>query len=153
MRKLYSADHGFYQGNGGDRHREIREAIAAGQRALSSLDRAREYLDSARGWGIFDMLGGGLISSFIKHSKIEDASDCLEEAKQDLRAFSRELADVQSVEGIDVGIDSFLTFADFFLDGFLADYFVQRKIREAQSEVDSAIRQVEDMVVRLQRSL
>ena len=35
--------------------REMQEAIAAGERALLSLRSAREKLDSAGNWGIFDM--------------------------------------------------------------------------------------------------
>lgn len=40
---------------GYDRNKEIMEAIAAGERALSSLRAAQDSLNSARGWGILDM--------------------------------------------------------------------------------------------------
>ena len=42
--------------------REVREARNAGIRALNSLRKAEQHLDSARGWGIFDILGGGTIT-------------------------------------------------------------------------------------------
>ena len=35
--------------------KEKQEAIEAGKKALSSLRKAQEYLDSARGWGIYDL--------------------------------------------------------------------------------------------------
>ena len=73
---------------------EIREAIAAGERALSSLYVAQDKLNSARGWGIFDMLGGGFIADLIKHSKMEEASKSMEEAKYSLQRFRKELSDV-----------------------------------------------------------
>ena len=41
--------------------KEIREAINAGKRAKASLNEARNKLNSAKNWGIFDILGGGLI--------------------------------------------------------------------------------------------
>lgn len=41
------------------RRREIEEAAAAGEKALYSLENAREKLQGAKNWGIFDMLGGG----------------------------------------------------------------------------------------------
>ena len=66
---------------------EIREAIDAGERALSSLYVAQDKLNSARGWGIFDMFGGGFVSNLIKHSKLEDASKSMEEAKYYLQRF------------------------------------------------------------------
>ena len=129
-----------------DMAREVREARAAGIRALNSLRRAQKALDTARGWGIMDMLGGGLISSLIKHSKVDDARYYVEQAQYDLEDFCRELKDVDLP---DVRIDGFLTFADFFFDGFLADFLVQRRINEARSQLDRACRQVEDVLRQL----
>lgn len=129
-----------------DMAREIREARTAGIRALNSLRRAQKHLDSARGWGIWDMLGGGLVSGLIKHSKLSDAQQCVEEARYDLEAFRQELADVNLP---DVQIDDFLTFADFFFDGFLADLLVQSRINDAREQLERACRQVEDVLRQL----
>ncbi len=132
------------------REREIREAREAGVRALESLEEAKDSLGSARGWGIFDLLGGGAISGFLKHSKIQNAKDCLNEAKRDLERFGRELSDVQDIQGLNLEIGDFLTFADFFFDGFLADVMVQNRIREAQREIDDAISHVKKLLRRLE---
>ena len=70
--------------------REIREAIQAGEAALRSLERAMEKMGSAKNWGIFDMMGGGLFSSLFKHSKIDRASADIEEAKRQLAVFKRD---------------------------------------------------------------
>ena len=43
---------------------------------------------------------------------------------------------------LNIDIDGFLTFADFFFDGIIADYLVQSKIRDARSQVEEAIEQV-----------
>lgn len=122
---------------------EMLEAIDAGEKALQSLYAAKEKLNSARNWGIFDMLGGDMISDFIKHSKIEAAASLMEAAKYDLQIFQRELRDVQVTAGLRMEISSFLTFADFFFDGLVADYLVQSKIADARAQVDDAIRQIE----------
>ena len=74
--------------------KEIREAILAGEAALDSLEKAAEKLQSAKNWGLFDMLGGGMFSSFVKHSRIDEASGYMEEAKRKLAAFERELRDI-----------------------------------------------------------
>ena len=42
-----------------DKNTEIREAIDAGNRALSALEEAAQHLQAARGLGLWDMLGGG----------------------------------------------------------------------------------------------
>mgnify|MGYP000338007107 CR=1 FL=1 len=73
--------------------REMQEAVQAGERALQSLYAARDKLGSARNWGIFDMLGGGFISDFVKHSKMNDAAALMEQAKSDIQRFQRELRD------------------------------------------------------------
>ncbi len=65
--------------------KETQEAVNAGNQALRSLYAAREKLGSARNWGIYDMFGGGFISTMIKHSKMEDASGLMEQAKQNCR--------------------------------------------------------------------
>ena len=111
--------------------REMQEAVQAGERALQSLYAARDKLGSARNWGIFDMLGGGFISDFVKHSKMNDAAALMEQAKSDIQRFQRELRDVQVSLDLRMEIGSFLSFADFFLDGLVADYMVQSKIADA----------------------
>ena len=134
-----------------NRDREIGEAVEAGERALRSLRDAKRSLDSARGWGIVDMIGGRGFSGMMKHVKIGDARSSVNRAKADLDRFSRELADVRDIQGLDIEIGNFLTFADFFFDGFIADIMVQSKIREAQDKIDDAINQVEAMLRRLAR--
>ncbi len=134
-----------------DEDREIREAICAGERALGSLRQVQEKLDSARAWGIFDMLGGGTLTGILKHSRINDATRCMENAKYDLQAFQKELRDVQLPDDIRIEVGGFLTFADFFFDGFLADYLVQSKIADARRQVEDAIRRVEWLLDELRR--
>ena len=127
--------------------RERQEAIDAGERALDSLYGVRKELESAGNWGLLDMFGGGMFTTFVKHSKMNDAQRYMERAKRDLAAFSRELADVSETLNINSG--DFLTFADYFFDGFVADMMVQSRIREAQRQVNDAIYRVENILSRL----
>lgn len=128
------------------RRRGIEEAVHAGERALGSLRSAQSKLSSARSWGVWDILGGGLLTNMVKHSRINEASSCLERAKADLRLFQRELRDVPDFDSLGIEINSFLSFADFFLDGLLADCAVQSKINDAKRQVDSAVAQVERLL-------
>ena len=132
-----------------NRDLEIREAIDAGERALRSLRDAKSSLSSARGWGMVDLFGGRGLSGLIKHVKIGDARSSLDRARADLDRFGRELSDVREIQGLDIEIGDFLTFADFFFDGFLADMMVQSKIRQAQGKIDDAIDRVETLLRRL----
>ncbi len=131
--------------------KEVREAINAGEKALYSLREAQNNLQSARNWGIFDMFGGGFITDMIKHSKLGNASIYMENAKYDLQVFQRELRDVYINLDMRIDVGGFLSFADFFFDGIVADYLVQSRIGEARRQVESAIRQVENILVELRR--
>lgn len=129
---------------------EIYEAIDAGERALMSLKEAQQYLNSAGTWGLFDMFGGNLITGLMKHSKINNASRTIEDARYDLRKFQKELKDVDTLVP-DVNIGDFLTFADFFWDGFVADIMVQSKISKGKKQVAEAISRVSDILSQLKR--
>lgn len=136
-----------------DRNKELREAVSAGERALSSLRAAENSLDSARGWGLLDLFGGNLITGIIKHSRVSDASRYIEQARRDMAYFQDELQDVQDLQGLDIRIGDFLTFADFFWDGFLADIMVQSRINDARARIADAIRRTEAVVRKLRNSL
>ena len=132
--------------------REVNEAIQAGERSLRSLRQAEAALNSAGNWGLLDILSGkngGLISGLFKHSKMSDAQHYIEQAKMDLSRFENELRDVQDLNYLNVEISGFLTFADFFFDGFVVDILMQSKIGKAKEQVDDAIRRVEDMLRQL----
>lgn len=133
--------------------REIQEAINAGERALSSLQMAQDNLNSAKNWGLVDLFGGGFFTNMIKHSKMGDAVSCMETAKGDLQNFEKELRDVRVSTELRMEIGGFLTFADFFFDGLVADYLVQSKIADARAQVNEAIQRVETLLRDLRTQL
>lgn len=122
-----------------DLEKEKREAADAGNRALRSLRAAQDNLNSAKNWGIWDMFGGGFISTMVKHSKME-------QARYDLRNFSRELNDVNMACHLDIETGDFLSFADWFFDGFVVDWMVQDRINQASWQVAEAICRVEGIL-------
>jgi hypothetical protein len=122
--------------------REIDEAIEAGERALSSLNLAQQQLNSAKNWGIVDLFGGGLLTDLVKHSKMDNAAKYVEQAKYELRAFQKELMDVNMDLDLRLDTGDFLTFADFFFDGLVADYLVQSRINDARAQLDMAAQKV-----------
>ena len=127
--------------NGYDRNKEIREAISAGERALSSLRAAQNSLNSASGWGFLDMFGGNLITGLIKHSKVSDASRYVDAAKRDMAYFQNELRDIQDLQDLDIR------------DGFLSDILVQSRISDAKRKISDAISRTESVVRKLRNSL
>ncbi|NLO98498.1 MAG: hypothetical protein GX091_10625 [Peptococcaceae bacterium] len=129
---------------------EIQEAIEAGEAVSECLQAAEQSLDKALGWGIFDLLGGGLISTFAKHSHIDDAESKIEEAQRLLRSFRTELADIQFHTDIWMETGGFAKFADFFFDGLIADWFMQSKIKHSHESVSKVKNKVSDILEQLQ---
>lgn len=132
--------------------KEIREAVAAGEKSLRSLEEVREKLQSAKNWGTWDILGGGLISNIGKHSAIDEANKIAVDVQEDLRSFTKELADVNEFTDIQVNLSSFASFADFFFDGIFADWFVQTKINDSLDNVNSTMYKIDEIIINLKQN-
>lgn len=92
------------------------------------------------------MFGGGVISTMIKHSKMDTAKQNMDQAKYDLQNFSRELRDVSMSYNLEIETGDFLSFADWFFDSFFVDGMVQDRINKARNQVAEAIQKVEDIL-------
>ena len=120
--------------------KELDEAIAAADETIDLLDQAYASMNSARNWGFFDMLGGGFFSTMIKREKMNDGRYFMNKAKRSLTKLKDELDDVDDLEDLDLNMDDFLSFADFFFDGFLADWLVQGRINDAREKIDETLK-------------
>jgi hypothetical protein len=135
--------------------KEVQEAVNAGCSVLDALNGMIDSLKSAEGWGTFDMLGGGTISTMVKHSKIDDAKDAASEVQSCLNDFNRELADVSKISNVNLGINisGFETFADYFFDGLISDWMVQSKIKNSLNSATETLENVENIIYKLQNEL
>jgi hypothetical protein len=131
--------------------KELEEAIAAGNEVMEHTNRALKSLDSAEGWGTYDLLGGGLLSDLAKHSHIDDAKAEAELIQTKLSGFRTELADVSIENGITFSMDEFGKFADFFFDGLIADWCMQSRIKESLDSVRNVRDQVQKVLDKLNR--
>lgn len=133
--------------------KELEEAATAGRRALSTTEQIFSSLNSAEGWGTWDLVGGGVVSGLAKHSHLDTAQNSVERLQSQLRAFKTELADVALEGDLQVSVDGFLRFADFFFDGMLADWMVLDRIHRSQDKVQSTQNQLRGVLNRLQERL
>jgi myosin heavy subunit len=129
--------------------KEIQEAISVGRQVLQRLKDTLDSLNSAQGWGRWDLLGGGLITDMIKHSHIDDAKSMAEKTQMALLRFRTELADVKIEDGIQFEMNGFAKFADFFFDGLIADWVMQSRIHDSQDSVIRVQNQVENVMAKL----
>ncbi|MGH8972017.1 MAG: hypothetical protein ACRD0C_02300 [Acidimicrobiia bacterium] len=132
--------------------RELDEAMGAGRAVRDDLSALNDLLRRAGNWGTYDLLGGGLFATMIKHDYMDDARDVASRLQQKLLAFDRELSDVEQgglpLGTVDVG--SGLRFADYLLDGLIADWMVQSRITRAAESVAMVAGEVNEKLRRLQ---
>ncbi|WP_236034841.1 hypothetical protein [Alkalihalobacterium elongatum] len=126
--------------------KEYEEANKAGLSALSALQRAIHSLDKAKGWSTWDMFGGGMITTAIKHSHLDDARKRIHYAQNQLRLFQEELLDIENHFHINMEIGNFLTFADYFFDGIVVDWLVHGKINDSLNQAEETTAKVREIL-------
>ncbi len=130
---------------------ELAEAVSAGERALDQVQCVMRHLNDAEGWGTWDIFGGGMIADMAKHSKLDQAQGEIEQLQLCLNRFRSELADVTIHVNMQVQIDGFLRFADYFFDGLFADWAVMDRIQQAQGRVQNTRAQISSVLNRLEQ--
>jgi hypothetical protein len=135
--------------------KEMNEAISAGEAVIEGLGNVIKSLNSAESWGTWDMLGGGMIVTAIKHSRIDDARSWISHVQHSLRHFQRELTDVNIRRGgiseIDMG--GFETFSDYFFDCLITDWVVQGKIKDSLRNAEQMLERIQNIVIEMQAKL
>ncbi len=131
---------------------EINEAIEAGRNAQVRLRRIQETLRSAKGWGIYDLLGGGLISGMMKRIRMEKAQQQIEELRGSLERFNSELKDVQVQCSASAELSEWLNITDLVFDDPLSDWLSLSKIKDAKAEIDRTAEEVTALLAKLEGS-
>ena len=131
---------------------EINEAIEAGRNAQMRLRQIQETLRSAKGWGIYDLLGGGLISGMMKRIRMEKAQQQIEELRGSLERFNSELKDVQVQCNTSAELSAWLSITDLVLDDPLSDWLSLSEIKDAKAEIDRTEKEVTALLAQLESS-
>jgi hypothetical protein len=132
---------------GGDH--QLTEARTAAQDALAALARLDRTLSSAANWGVLDLFGGGLFTSWAKHERLDEARGIAGEAAAALTILDRELEDVgmtfeHAFDGLGTG-----RFLDVWFDNIFSDLAAQDRIAGARKTVTATRQQVEALVADL----
>lgn len=130
--------------------KEIKEAIRAGKKSLITAEKIAESLNSARGWSTWDMLGGGMLADIGKYKELDQVQELVEELQEELHGLKAELADVDVQADIQVKIDGFLRFADYFFDGIFADLAAREQIQLSQEQAQKTAAQLQTVLARLE---
>jgi hypothetical protein len=131
--------------------RELEEAHAAGASALAALVSAHRVVQAADAWSGYDTFGGGgLLSSAIKHQRLDEARGALQLAGEALERLTRELDDLH-LPAVRLGrFDGLTRGVDIWFDNIFTDLAVRSEIKRCRAEVENAIGRVEDVLSSLE---
>ncbi|WP_157740248.1 hypothetical protein [Micromonospora auratinigra] len=131
-----TAERGRLTARSGQLDRARRTAGAA----LTALGAARDQLARADAWSTYDtFLGGGAVSSVVKHGRMDDAAAAARAADRQLAALRTELAELAGWWlAPQLELDGLTRFTDIFLDNIFTDLAVRGRIRKARASVDRA---------------
>lgn len=133
--------------------KEIQEAQTAGNRARSTLRVIADRLEKAGNWGGWDMVGGGMIATSMKHSHLDEARAQAHVAQRQLRSFEHELEDLGQRLRASLEISPFSKFADWFFDGLVTDWMVQTRIQESLAAAHRTLSKVEGALAKVEARL
>jgi hypothetical protein len=137
-----------------DEARELAEAIEAAQTARDALEALSRTLSSASGWSTYDtFFGGGVLSSAIKQSRLDDAAKEAEYADHCLLALRTELDDLGDTPqgGWSLPNQGLTRFVDVWFDNIFTDLAVRERIRAASDNVGNCGRRVRNLLQDLKR--
>ncbi|MFB0918172.1 MAG: hypothetical protein QMB63_03760 [Clostridiaceae bacterium] len=120
-----------------DRRKELLEARDASDEVLELLDMAISKLKSAKNWGIWDIMGGGLISNLIKRNKITSANQLIQELNVSMKRLMGELDDIDMKSLYGLSDTTWDLFFDIGFDNIFTDVRVQREIGSNLKKLES----------------
>ncbi len=127
--------------------REVAQAVVAGHHAIGGLADALAALRSANNWSNWDTFGGGgLISSSIKHGRMDEAQAAIERAQTALTRFGRELDDLGLPGMVLPTTDGLTRGVDIWFDNIFTDLSVRGRIRSSIGSVEDVLGQVSETV-------
>ncbi|SDT48168.1 hypothetical protein SAMN05444162_4502 [Paenibacillaceae bacterium GAS479] len=113
---------------------ELQRSISACYSLNENLDKAISKLESAANWGVSDMLGGGAISTEMKHKRLDEAQESLVNAHSAAYRLEKELGDLSKNASFKIQLSQSARFGDYWLDGLIMDWHVQSKIKDMISK-------------------
>lgn len=129
--------------------KELREAISAGTQARSAARQVCKKLDDADMHATWDKWGGGFFADLAKHEALDQAQDGVTALQTALRRFKTEMADVRLQADLQVNLEGFERFADYFFDGWIVDWMVADRIHQSQRQMSDVLLKIDSALSRL----
>ena len=125
---------------------ELEEALEAGYKAFDLADRIVTELEEADDLANWDTFMDSILIDMQKHEHIHSAQDLIGSLRNELRRFRTELADVHIEEHIEIEMDDFSQFADWFFDNIFTDWDIKQKIENSLKEAGVTRNQIKNTI-------
>lgn len=121
---------------------EVKDLMRLIENTYTMLDEAEGYLQKAKTAGIFDILGGELITSIYKHNKIDKAKELFHAIRSNLSSISYKVSQLEEnhlfhapdpTESLDLSTG--LSTMDIVFDNIISDFMVQEKINDSINQL------------------
>ena len=126
--------------------------MQAASRAEATVETLLDSLKNAKGWSTWDAVGGGLETDFIKYRKMENAQSIADTLSSQLSALRDELSDLDNAGALEIRVEGFVRFADWFFDDFISAWCVRSKICDSIDQAEAVKYRLEQLNSRLQES-
>lgn len=125
---------------------ELEEALDVGYKAFGISDKIVEELAEADDLANWDTFMDSMLIDMQKHEHIHNAQDLIAGLQTELRRFKTELADVQIQGDIQIEMDDFSEFADWFFDNIFTDWDIKAKIENSLNQAENTKQQITDTI-------
>ena len=121
---------------------ELEEALDVGYEAFDLVDGIVHELDEAHKLAEWDTFMDNMLIDIQKQEHIKNAQDSIADLRNKLRRFKTELADVNIEGDIQIEMDDFSKFADWFFDNIFTDWDIKAKIENSQVQAEETRAQI-----------
>lgn len=121
---------------------ELEEALDVGYKAFDLVDDIVKELQEAHDLADWDTFMDSFLIDMQKQEHIHTAQDLIQDLRQELRRFKTELADVNIDGDIQIEMDEFSEFADWFFDNIFTDWDIKAKIENSQTQAEDTRKQI-----------
>ena len=121
---------------------ELEEALDVGYRAFDLVDHIVKELQEAHNLADWDTFMDSFFIDIQKQEHIHNAQDLIQDLRNELRRFKTELADVNIDGDIQIEMDEFSKFADWFFDNIFTDWDIKAKIENSQAQAENTRSQI-----------
>ena len=121
---------------------ELEEALDVGYRAFDIIEKILNELNEAHNLAEWDTFADSFFMDMQKHEHLHTAQDLIQDLRNELRRFKIELADVNIEGDIQIEMDDFSKFADWFFDNIFTDWEIKDKIENSMSQADATRGQI-----------